>query len=923
MPSDNIKFYEPNAFDLSNQSTAITKGNPQVMAGRVLDVKNREPVRIINSSTQRQFQTIEEQETLVANAVINQIDGIDRFTNQPASRRSLSIGDIQYSPDRPANEPFVLGGDPPWTQETLERSIGQRGNRFTRIRSLREYLKCIFIADSINDLSIIKGIPFLGYTSNTLGSDDPAYGAFAYLSRIRINGFEIRVETGPNEPPIAPSALSSIVQTPSSVSKLRLRGQTAPEILFRDLPDSIKSMPNDVPFTVFLNFFYIQSDPLVDTGYIFATEPETQTVTTDFSGAIEVRTRENAPAAEGNTIILRGAAGGDISIGTKLSGQVQGPSDISVKMNVRIAEVDRYAMFMVGQVVDSYRVGSHNFGTSLLTGNPLFQRTLNLSHDLVWNDFSLNRNFDGLDPVKMAKILEIRNRFRGVFVPSVPRPVGTFPGAVVGAVTEEPPGTPTNTFDHMNLVFFAAEGWVGQTASGEADFQSVGRLLASQNTRLVQSAELFRTSDLREPLLFEHLSDYIRNQRRETDFIMSMNFNFTRDDPIDGILLDWEPEAQIESNLSEFTAYKDNRFDPGGTRTVGVASVVYRSGDDVVAGQGNGTLEVRFTEPITTVSLLSSSAINYSARINNYMTNSVPIIDDTAEGTIIGFRAHISHEVRDLIRRLRPLNPVDDVLPIQFEFNLNFAYRRPFAGLSFEEENNFVFRGPVDVPALPRTSEIESVIPHSVKTSFSDTGDFVYLDGAVDIPRPTGSPTPPTTDKTTFTSPAIRTRLTEHEHAIIKIREKFPIGIAEIGKSPGFESLNQELKSFIFTEGIGELKGFPEIKQFPFNQNETKVKTKDGRFFVNKQRETVRSIDLRGRNYAEIEDIEFLRELLNRDFPFLIWPNGGHQDFRFLIPGFDPQDFFKVQTLGQFRVGLAKGSYRGLMNFKIRFVESV
>lgn len=148
------------------------------------------------------------------------------------------------------------------------------------------------------------------------------------------------------------------------------------------------------------------------------------------------------------------------------------------------------------------------------------------------------------------------------------------------------------------------------------------------------------------------------------------------------------------------------------------------------------------------------------------------------------------------------------------------------------------------------------------------------------------------------------------------------IRLGLVGAGP----LNQSpvrLGTFIATRELGGLEGYPEIKKFSFSQNEQRTKAKDGRFFINKQERRLENLRMRFRNYVEIADQDLVSGIFNRENPFLLWPSGGYQGFRFDIDGFKIDDIYKMQTVGKFNTGLSRGSYSGVMNFDVKFVESV
>ena len=131
------------------------------------------------------------------------------------------------------------------------------------------------------------------------------------------------------------------------------------------------------------------------------------------------------------------------------------------------------------------------------------------------------------------------------------------------------------------------------------------------------------------------------------------------------------------------------------------------------------------------------------------------------------------------------------------------------------------------------------------------------------------------------------------------------------------------IQQVISTTEIGTFLGYPEIKVFPFSMNEKITKTKTGLSFVNKQVQTIKRINLVFKNYTQLEDLELCNTLFTRENSFIVWPNGGFQEFRYQIQGFRYQDLYTMQTMGDFTVGLSRGSYSGVIEGKLSLVESI
>lgn len=135
--------------------------------------------------------------------------------------------------------------------------------------------------------------------------------------------------------------------------------------------------------------------------------------------------------------------------------------------------------------------------------------------------------------------------------------------------------------------------------------------------------------------------------------------------------------------------------------------------------------------------------------------------------------------------------------------------------------------------------------------------------------------------------------------------------------------LNKFLGSLLLMNEIGTFDGYPALPEVPFMMNEKTTKTKAGTSFVNKQQRTLGDVTLEFVNYTKPNDIALASQLFERIDPFLWWPSGGYQNFRYRVDGFRLTDIFRVQTVGAFNPGLQEGSYSGLIDADLNLVESI
>ena len=133
---------------------------------------------------------------------------------------------------------------------------------------------------------------------------------------------------------------------------------------------------------------------------------------------------------------------------------------------------------------------------------------------------------------------------------------------------------------------------------------------------------------------------------------------------------------------------------------------------------------------------------------------------------------------------------------------------------------------------------------------------------------------------------------------------------------------NKRIGQFILCKELGTLRGFPEIQSVTFDNNSRAIRTKQGPFFITKQRDTVK-IYLNFRNYNYDEDLFLINKLNKRQDDFLIWPSGGKEDFRFKANGYRLNDIYKVNIAKAIKESYDKGNYYGLLRAVVDFEEVV
>ena len=135
---------------------------------------------------------------------------------------------------------------------------------------------------------------------------------------------------------------------------------------------------------------------------------------------------------------------------------------------------------------------------------------------------------------------------------------------------------------------------------------------------------------------------------------------------------------------------------------------------------------------------------------------------------------------------------------------------------------------------------------------------------------------------------------------------------------------NKTVGRIIVCEELGTFEGYPAIPQASFSQSSRNIKAKSGRELVTKQTRVLKQMNFHMKGYNHVEDINLLTTLQKSQEAFLLWACGGDQEqMRYPIEGMRLQDIYKCQTKRDLKVRQQRGSYGGLIDATINFVESL
>lgn len=140
--------------------------------------------------------------------------------------------------------------------------------------------------------------------------------------------------------------------------------------------------------------------------------------------------------------------------------------------------------------------------------------------------------------------------------------------------------------------------------------------------------------------------------------------------------------------------------------------------------------------------------------------------------------------------------------------------------------------------------------------------------------------------------------------------------------------VNEEkfLNSFVVTNELGTLQGFPIIKDVTKDKKARKSILLNGRSFVTKSIEVFRtSIDFKNYPPGLDSDLDLLFTLFDRDDNFFVWLSGGRNDspfFKYQLRGFRLEDLILTQVANIFKDRYRKNLYNSMVNMKLKLEEA-
>jgi hypothetical protein len=137
------------------------------------------------------------------------------------------------------------------------------------------------------------------------------------------------------------------------------------------------------------------------------------------------------------------------------------------------------------------------------------------------------------------------------------------------------------------------------------------------------------------------------------------------------------------------------------------------------------------------------------------------------------------------------------------------------------------------------------------------------------------------------------------------------------------------LNSFIVTNELGTLQGFPNIKDATKDKKLRKSTMLNGRSFIDKSLEVIRfTVDFK--NYPAptpyADDLDLVYSIFDRDENFLVWLCGGRNGdpyFKYQLRGFRIEDIIEVQTVNIFKDSYRSNYYNGTVKLMLKLEEAV
>jgi len=139
----------------------------------------------------------------------------------------------------------------------------------------------------------------------------------------------------------------------------------------------------------------------------------------------------------------------------------------------------------------------------------------------------------------------------------------------------------------------------------------------------------------------------------------------------------------------------------------------------------------------------------------------------------------------------------------------------------------------------------------------------------------------------------------------------------------GTQTVNDDktIKQLIFTESIGQLEGYPEIKNPKYSLNKKQIKLLSGKSHIIRQRGFF-SASLNVKNYNVTSDLDIIESLYFSSDGVLLWVNAGDSaQFSREHIGYRGEDIFLVKPVDEFTPEFYKSLYKSGIVLKMNLTE--
>lgn len=130
----------------------------------------------------------------------------------------------------------------------------------------------------------------------------------------------------------------------------------------------------------------------------------------------------------------------------------------------------------------------------------------------------------------------------------------------------------------------------------------------------------------------------------------------------------------------------------------------------------------------------------------------------------------------------------------------------------------------------------------------------------------------------------------------------------------------------VFTEELGTLEGYPQVKGMTHSRNEREKEMLSGKSLVLKSEESFEvTLDFNSYPNSLSDDIVLAFALYDREENFIIWLCGGRRGayFGYQLKGWRLKDIYTCQVVGGIKPTFSNNQYKNTVNFAIKVREAV